>query len=117
MTIKPDRALEVLMSRGFSVTYGAVMTLAFGAVGLFLYNEPPAQLVWIFGAGIHFGITFMWVIAPRITENWKRQMQVELQKITDECVKEGNARMQAEALRIWSPTIAPPDHEPRRGLH
>lgn len=105
--MKTDRALEVLMSRGFSIAYGIVMTLAFGAVGLFLYNEPPAQLVWIFGAGVHLGITFMWVIAPRITESWKRQMEAELNKIAEECLVRMHQHVQAE---FQSPPIAPFEH-------
>jgi len=112
--MKPDRALEVLCSPPFGVGYSALMCLAFGAVGLFVYDSGTAQLVWVFGAGCHFGMGLMWSIAPRITERWRREMREELGKITDECVREGNARMQAEALRIWSPTIVSPDQPHER---
>ena len=111
--VKPDRALEFLTSRGFNLAYGVVMGLAFGAIGWF--SEGFAQLVWIFGAGLHTGIAFMWLISPVITEKWRKEMREELEKITDECVREGNARMQAEADRIWSPTITP--NEPNERLH
>ncbi len=102
--MKPDRALEVLLSRGFGVAYGVAMCLAFAAVGLFVYNEGSAQLVWIFGSGVHAGIAFMWLIAPRVTEKWRREVREELEKIADECLQEIRRRLYAE---FPSPTIVP----------
>jgi hypothetical protein len=111
--VKTDRALQTLMSREFNITYGVVMCLAFGAVALFWTEDRAAQMVWSFGSGVHAGITFMWLIAPRVTANWKRQMEAELNKITEECL----ARMHSHVLATWSPSIMPPDDEPRRGMH
>jgi hypothetical protein len=95
------------MSRGFSITYGAVMCIAFAGVGLYGYNEPPAQLVWIFGSGIHAGIAFMWLISPRITEKWRKEMETELDKIANECLTRMHQHILAESQ---APPISP--HQP-----
>jgi hypothetical protein len=88
------------------VAYSAAMCLAFGAVALFGYNEPPAQLVWMFGSGMHFGMGVMWVITTpsRLNEKWRKRMQAEIDVMM----------AQAVARNMWSPPTAP--HEQRRTL-
>lgn len=112
--MKVDRALMFLMSRGFSITYGIVMGLAFGAAGLFLVEERFAQLVWIFGSGIHTGIAFMWVISPSITAKWRREMQLEVDLMVARSLLEATKDVRRLA-QTWSPTMVPPDDEPFRG--
>lgn len=105
-----DRALDFLLSRGFSVVYSAVMFLAFGAVALFLV-EPgsSAQLIWVFGSGVHLGIMFMWLISPCITERWRTKMTAEIEDLMQESLKRALDEADKHALRMWSPTIVPPD--------
>jgi hypothetical protein len=110
--VKPDRALEVLFSRWFNVTYGTVMCLAFMGVALWGYNEGSAQLIWVFGSGVHAGIAFMWVISPRVTQKWREEMRAELDKITEECLQKMHEHIRAE---FPSPTISP--HEPHERMH
>jgi hypothetical protein len=113
--MKFDRAYRVLMSRGFSLAYSAVMTLAFGAVGLFLVEHGSvAQLVWIFGAGCHFGMGIMWFIAPQITENWRRKMSAEIEIMMQESLKRALNEADQRALQMWSPTIVSPDEPGHR---
>ncbi len=107
--MKPDRALEVLLSRGFGVGYSAVMVLAFSVMALF-GSEGSAQLVWTFGAGVHFGMGFMWLIAPRVTEKWRREMREELDKIAEEFLK----KRRGEFPSFPSPSIVPFNPHERR---
>lgn len=96
-----DRALEVLLSRPFSVAYNAVMCIAFAAVALFL-NEPGswAQLIWTFGSGFHAGCGFMWLISPHITARWRREMNTEVELMVSRAMLQamGDANMV-----MWSP--------------
>ena len=110
-----DRALEFLMSRGFAITYGVVMCAAFAAVAFFTEIGHDAQLVWVFGSGVHAGIAFMWVISPRITGNWRRKMTAEIEVMMNEAFARAMNDAEKRALQVWSPTIVPPD-EPRHRL-
>lgn len=97
-----DRALEVLLSRGFMVTYNAVMVLAFAAVAWFLNERgSSAQLVWTFGSGVHAGIGFMWLISPHITERWRREMNTEVELMVSRAMLQA---MSDANMVMWSPS-------------
>jgi hypothetical protein len=105
-----DRALEVLLSRPFSVAYNAVMCIAFAAVAWFLNEHGSlAQLVWAFGSGLHAGCGFMWLISPHITDRWRKEMNTEVELMV--------SRAMLQAIRD-SGAVAPglvPDDLPPHG--
>jgi len=108
--MKPDRALELLLSKGFSLTYSTVMCAVFAAVGFYTEIGRDAQLVWIFGSGVHAGMALMWLFSPSITEKWKREIREELHKAGEEALREMRESIERE---FPSPTIIPYDHERR----
>ena len=85
-----------------------MMTLAFGAVALFLSERgSSAQLVWTFGCGLHAGIGFMWLISPQINARWRREMDAEVKLMVAKAV----ISSMRDAM-TWSPPTSP-DDEPR----
>ena len=102
------------MGRGFGVAYGAVLCAVFAAVGLYTEIGRDAQLVWIFGSGVHAGMALMWLMAPRITEKWKLEIRAELEKVANECLARMHQHIEAE---FPSPPISPYDHDHERRLH